>query len=52
MKISSYNFNPEHALDRLDDLQRLLEILPDDDERVLIVQNEIAELERALRVYG
>lgn len=52
MKIDTYNFNPERALDRLEDLYRALEILPEDDERVLIFQNEIAELENALRIYG
>ena len=50
--MNAYNFNPETALDRLEDLYRLLEILPEDDERVLIFQNEIADLEHALHLYG
>lgn len=50
--MNAYTFNPETALDRLEDLYRLLEILPEDDERVLIFQNEIADLENALHLYG
>ena len=50
--MNAYNFNPETALDRLEDLYRALEILPEDSKLVLIYQNEIADLENALHLYG
>lgn len=49
--MNAYNFNPETALDRLDDLYRALEVV-EDDELSLIYQNEIADLENALHLYG